>query len=554
MIVLNKTRKPLSGWTLITIACLAFYAFFFLYPILRIFANSVIDSKTGEFSLAAFTKFFSTKYYTNTIINSLKVTSAATLVTMICGTSLAYINSTISIKGRGFLNIAMIVSVLSPPFIGAYSWIVLLGRAGVITKIINLIPGVQFNGIYGFAGILLVFSVKLTPLIYLYVSGALKNMDNSLNEAAESLGCRGFGKLHMVVLPLILPTLLASGLLVFMRALADFGTPMLIGEGYRTLPVLIYNAFIGEVSRDFSFAAAVAVIVVVFTTIVFLVQKYVAGRKTIEMSALNPMVPRRVKGVKNILAHAYCYLFIALSIFPILVVFYNSFQATAGTLFVEGFSLNSYQRAFSSMLTPITNTYVFSFVALAIILVIGILFSYASVRRPSPLTSTLDTITMFPYIIPGSVLGIAMLMAFNRKPFLLSGTAIIIIAAYVVRRLPYTIRSSSAILRQISPSVEEASLSLGANSPKTFMEVTLPMMFSGVLPGAMMSWMSIISELSASIMLYVPSNSTMTIAIYTEVIRGNYGVASALSSILVASTVIMLLAFFKITGRKEIQL
>ena len=161
---------------------------------------------------------------------------------------------------------------------------------------------------------------------------------------------------------------------------------------------------------------------------------------------------------------------------------------------------------------------------------------------------------MFPYIIPGSVLGIAMLLAFNHRPLLISGTALIIIVTYVVRRLPYTIRSSNAILRQISPSVEEASLSLGASSPETFTKITVPMMISGVLPGALMSWMSIISELSASIMLYVGGTKTMTIAIYTEVIRGNYGVASALSTILSASTVIVLFLFFRITGRSEIDL
>ena len=130
----------------------------------------------------------------------------------------------------------------------------------------------------------------------------------------------------------------------------------------------------------------------------------------------------------------------------------------------------------------------------------------------------------------------------------------IIIAAYVIRRLPYTIRSSSAILHQINLNVEEASQSLGANRFETFIKVTLPMMFSGVMSGALMSWVSIISELSASIMLYVGGTKTMTIAIYTEVIRGNYGVARALSTILISSTIVVLLLVFKITGKREIEL
>ncbi len=550
---MKKRRLP-DGWTLITCLCFLFFLVFFLYPISRTLINSIYDSATGTFTLASFRKFFTKRYYTNTVFNSLRVTTLATLSTTFFGTTLAYIARTIRIRGKRVLDIVMLISVLSPPFIGAYSWIVLLGRAGVITRLINRIFGIEFAGIYGFAGILLVFTVKLSPLVYLYISGALKNLDNSLNEAAESMGCIRIRKIFRIVLPLILPTMLASALLVFMRALADFGTPMLIGEGYRTLPVLIYNSFIGEVSQDYSFASAISVIIVAFTTVIFLLQRFVSSRVNIEMSSMNPMEPKKAKGLRNVLAHAYAYVFILLELLPIIVVAFNSFQNTEGSMFVEGFSLNSYAKAFDSMGSSIVHTYVYSIIALAIILVIGVLVSYSAIRRPSPLTAVLDTITMFPYIIPGSVMGISMLLAFNHPPLLLSGTPVIIIVVYVVRRLPYTIRSSSAILKQISVAVEEAGQSLGANPARTFTKITVPMMVSGVLPGALMSWMSIISELSASIMLYVGSTKTMTIAIYTEVIRGNYGVASALSTILICTTVIVLLVFFRLTGRTEIEL
>ncbi|MFQ8582815.1 MAG: ABC transporter permease, partial [Holdemania massiliensis] len=196
----------------------------------------------------------------------------------------------------------------------------------------------------------------------------------------------------------------------------------------------------------------------------------------------------------------------------------------------------------------------YSFAAILLVVIIGVIIAYTSVRRKNKLTNVLDVISMFPYIIPGSVLGISLILAFNKKPLLLSGTALIIIMAYVIRRLPYTIRSSSAILRQIDLGVEEASQSLGANPVKTFFAVTLPMMASGILSGAIMSWLSIISELSASVMLWVTSTQTLSIAIYFQVMDGNYGVASALSSILILTTIVVLLLFFKITGKREIEL
>lgn len=170
-----RTRKwKIDGWTLITLLCFAYFAFFFIYPISRIFIGSIYDFDTGVFSLAAFQKFFSKSYYTNTIINSAKVTTTVTLLTVIFGSALAYITRTVKIRFKGALDIAMIISVLSPPFIGAYAWIVLLGRAGVVTKVFNQFFHVTLPGIYGFSGILLVFTIKMIPLVYLYVTGALK--------------------------------------------------------------------------------------------------------------------------------------------------------------------------------------------------------------------------------------------------------------------------------------------------------------------------------------------------------------------------------------------
>ncbi|MEA5017593.1 MAG: iron ABC transporter permease [Erysipelotrichaceae bacterium] len=549
-----KRKNRLDGWTIISIICFLYFAVFFIYPITRVLMSSIIDPTTNSLDFSYFTQFFARKYYTNTIINSMKVTISATLLTCIAGTTLAYITRSIKIKYKGMIDILLIISVVSPPFIGAYAWITMLGRQGMITKIINAIFGITYKGIYGFDGILLVFTIKLIPLVYLYVSGALKNMDSSLPEAAESLGAVGLRKIKDIVLPLILPTILASGLLVFMRILADFGTPKLIGEGYRTLPTLIYDSFIGDLSADKRLAATISVIVIIFTAVLFLIQRWISNRKKIEMTALRPMEPKKIKGFKNLFAHAYVYLFTLLAILPTMVVFHNSFRNTRGTIYLPGYSFNNYIRAFSSLSKTIANTYIFSFFAIILVVLIGVVIAYTSVRKKSKITNVLDVISMFPYIIPGSVLGISLILAFNKKPLLLSGTAVIIVMAYVIRRLPYTIRSSSAILRQIDLSVEEASQSLGANPRKTFFNITLPMMAPGILSGAIMSWLSIISELSASVLLWITSTQTLSIAIYFQVMDGNYGVASALSSVLIVTTIVTLLLFFKVTGRREIEL
>ena len=216
--------------------------------------------------------------------------------------------------------------------------------------------------------------------------------------------------------------------------------------------------------------------------------------------------------------------------------------------------MDSYRSAFDKMGNSIQNTLILALVALVVIVFISVLIAYITVRRANVITGGLDIATMFPYIVPGSVLGISLITAFNQKPLLLTGTGIIIIVAFTIKRMPYTIRSSAAILRQIGVSVEEASLSLGASSLKTFFKITLPMMAPGVISGAIMSWITIITELSSSILLYTGKTKTMTIAIYTEVIRGNYGVAAALSTILTAITIASIFIMFKVTGSKEISM
>lgn len=202
----------------------------------------------------------------------------------------------------------------------------------------------------------------------------------------------------------------------------------------------------------------------------------------------------------------------------------------------------------------IKNTFSLAVVAIIFVILIAVLIAYVTVRRRNVLTNSLDVVSMIPYIVPGSVMGIALLLTFNKPPLLLSGTAMILIISFVIRRLPYTIRSSAAIVHQISPSIEEAATSLGASNLKTFFKVTFPMMLPGVISGAILSWVTIITELSTTIILYTSGTRTMSVAIYTEVIRGNYGTAAALSTILTAITVISLLIFFKLTGKKEISM
>lgn len=551
---MNKKKIRWDFWTAITVVSIVVFTLFLIYPLFSLFISAFQNPDTGAFSMQNFSHFFERKYYYQSMLNSFSVTTCVTILAVIIGTALAYFMTLFKIKGKNIIEVCIIVSLLSPPFIGAYSWILIGGRSGILTTWLADAFNVDFPSIYGFGGILLVLTLKLYPFIYLYVAGAMKNIDSALIEAAESLGCSGVKKVVTIIIPLITPTILAGALMVFMNAMADFGTPMLIGEGFNVMPVMIYSEFINEVGDQANFAAAMAAIMVLITSTIFMLQKYVVNRKSFTMSSLRPMQVGEMKGAKSIIVHAGIYGLVALSMIPQIVVVYTSFLKTKGAIFVPGYSLDSYRTIFNSLGNAISNTYLFSTVAILIIVFLGMTVAYLTTRRKSWLTEVIDTLTMFPYIIPGSVLGITLLLAFNDEPMLLSGTAAIIIISLVIRRLPYTLRSSSAILYQISPSIEEASISLGASPIKTFFKVTAVMMLPGVMSGAIISWITAINELSSSVILFTGATKTMSVAIYTEVIRASYGTAAALSTILTLTTIAAMLIFFKVSGRKDVTL
>lgn len=193
----------------------------------------------------------------------------------------------------------------------------------------------------------------------------------------------------------------------------------------------------------------------------------------------------------------------------------------------------------------------FSFIAIGIIILLSMLLSYLVVRRNSKLINVIDMLVMFPYVIPGAVLGIMLIGAFNKRPLLLTGTVTIMIVSYVIRKMPFTLRSSVGILYQIEPCVEEASISLGVSPIKTFFKITAPMMVSGIVSGAILSWIQTINELSSTMLLYSGSTNTISVAIYNAVTaQANYGVATALATILTVTTIIALAVCNKLSGGK----
>lgn len=533
---------------------LGLFALFLIYPMFGILKQSVLDAD-GRLTLEQFKKFFGTPYYSGTIKNSFVVTLAVTGVTLLLGIPFAYFYSFYRLRGSKLLFVAAILCCMSAPFLGAYSWIMLLGRNGVITLFLKNALGIRLGSIYGFGGILMVQALKFFPLVFVYMNGAFKSIDNSLLEASANMGCTGVKRFFQVTVQLSMPTILAASLLVFMRAFADFGTPLLIGEGYRTFPVEIYNQYLGENGTDYHFAAAISMIAILVTALVFFLQKWATKKYNFSVNCMNPLQKRSPKGIRAVIMYLYCYGLIALALLPQIYIVYLSFRNCDGAVFKPGYSLVNYAKAAKKLLgASIGNTLLFGVVALALIILFAILIAYLVVRRPRPLNHAIDTLSMLPYIMPGSVIGIALVIAFGHKPFALTGTMAIMVIALVIRRMPYTIRSATATLQNIPVSTEEASLSLGAGKLKTFLTVTTPMMGNGIMSGAVLSWVAIVTELSSAIILYNNRTITLTMSTYVAISRGNDGLACAFAAILTGLTAVSLMLYLAVTKSEDIKL
>jgi iron(III) transport system permease protein len=544
--------KPVDGWTSVALLLTGGYLFMVVWPLVTVLFASVTNA--DGFSLDGFATFFSSRLYYGTLLNSLLVTVCVTVLAFVIAFPLAYFMTMFRIPANRTIQVLILASMMSPPFIGAYSWILLLGNNGLITRWFKDL-GLNVPSIYGFAGIVLVLTLQLVPLIFTYLMGAWRTIDVSLLEAAESMGMTGWRRAFKVITPLLLPTILGGSLLVFVRAFADFGTPMLIGQGFRTIPVLIYSSFVGEVSVDRSFAAAVAVIVIAVTLGVFLVQKFIVDRRTFSMTAMRPIEPSELSGWKGWGLYAYVYGFLVLALAPLVVVVVSSFRNTLYGQFVDGFSLRNYVTAQRDIIRYVTNTFSIGLTALVLLVIVAVLVSYLTVRRKGVLTGALDTMTMVPYVVPGLIIGIALITAFSQPPLVLTGTFAVMVLALAIRRLPYSVRSTTALMYQFSPSIEEAAVSLGASKFRTLVQVIVPALAPGIVSGAVLSWVTIITELSTTLFLYNTSTQTLSLGIYAQVIRGQLGTAAALSTILLVLTMLSLFLLMRLSGgSREIRL
>ena len=546
---MNVGRRP-DFWSGVLIVSLAVVAVLMAWPLYSIFAASVIDNRSGALTLGNFVQILGHPAYRGALFNSLIVGTGGMLGAMLLGIPLAVLTTRYVIVGRDLLATLAVLALVSPPFIGAYAWIMMLGSNGWLRALLAGI-GVELPPIYGMFGILLVFSLKFYPFVFLLTASGLGTISPSVEEAAESLGARPWRRFFRVTLPLVFPAVSSGALLAFVLSIADFGTPSIVGGKVRLLATTAFDLFTAEMGGNPGLASATSVVLIAVSMAVVVLQRWSVRRRDIAGSLLRRPVPQRLRPAAAAAANFICYAIVLAGSLPSMVVIYTSFRRTSGPVFHPGFSLDSYARIVGEVPHVIANSFTYATAAVMLIVVLGTLIGYILARRESPAAGMLDSMLLVPYIVPGVVMGLAFVVTFNVPPLQITGTATIIVLMLFIRRLPYAVRSSAAILKQIKGGIEEAAVSLGAPPWRAFLKVTLPLMLPGIMAGALMSFITAINELSSSLILYVGRTMTMPVRIYLSVLDGQFGTASALATILLAATGIAVFVVFRISDRKE---
>jgi len=531
-------------WNLTALLIFIAVIFFLVIPVTRVLTGSFQTEEGGSWTLDNFKSFSKYRTYWKSLANSISVSLAASALAIIVAVPLSFMVSRWNIAGKPFIIALSTVPLMLPSFISAFVWIILLGRAGLVTGLLRSI-GIPFESIYGHIGVTMVFALQFYPYVFLMTLSGFNTVDESIEEAGRSLGTGPIKTFLKVSMPLVLPSILSGTLLVFMTAIENFGVPMIIGEQRPFLAVQAYTEFTSEIGQHPGMAYALSVVLILVTMTSLMAQRYYLRKRNFIQSAKGRPLVKELRGRLRTLATVYCFAVVSIPLIPFFVALIISFMEMRGPVIHPNFSLQNYIYAFTHSARPIFNSYFLATMATLASIIIGVPAGYILTRRRSAIGDALDLAIMLPFTIAGTVLGIALIVMFNTGILVLTGTWMILALSYTIRKMPFIARSSSSILYQLDPSLEEASISLGVTPMKTFFKVTIRLMAAGIISGAILTWVTTISELSSTIVLQTPGWSTMTVEMFQGIISDDMGMATSFASILIVSAVIPLLIMIR---------
>jgi iron(III) transport system permease protein len=535
----------------ITVVALVFLGLFLLYPLFNVFGASFLDRAGAHFTFANYTRMLSSRFYLGSLSNSLLLGVLATLLTIALGVPLAFCLARLPIPGKSLLLALASLPLVLPSFVSAYALVLLFGRAGIITHLLRDI-GIPFSSIYGIAGMTIVFALTLFPYVVFPAVAAFKAVDVSIEEAGQNLGSSRWRTFWTVTLPVVMPAVLAGGLLVFIDVLENFGVPFVLAEDKPILAVEAYKLFVGETGGNPASAGVLGVALIVCAAIALLIQRHYLGIRRFSTAARRAPPELVVTPRLRRLASTYSWAVIVAALVPFIAIILISFTEFRGPVMHANLSFDNFRDLLKQSSRPLVNTLALSTAAAIAAAAIGVPIGFAITRFRSKISALLDVIATTPFAVAGTVLGIGLIISFNSGWLVLTGGWLILVLAWVVRKIPFNVRASAAILQQIDPSLEEASINLGVSPLMTFARLTVPLMTGAVIGGMVLTWVTVASELSSTVVLYSGPWATMTVVMFQALEGEGAGIASAAATVLIVVTVLPVALVYRLLRRHEL--
>jgi iron(III) transport system permease protein len=521
------------------LAIWAFFGVFLIYPLIRLFYDAFTTTE-GAFTLNNFGDFFTDSYYLKSLVNSLWLGGATVVTTSVLGITIAYLLLRYEFPGRRLFSYLTIIPMIMPPLVGVMGFVFIMGRAGTVNVILMDYLGFEkpINFMYGIHGVLLVETLHLFPLMTLSIVDALGKIDLSLDEAAESVGSRGLRKFWDITFPLTTPGYVSGALLVFIWTFADFATPLVVGVD----DLLASQAYLNIVQfvdrRLFKMGIVISAIMVLLAILFLIIAKKYVAIKDYSSLSYSKVERKRISAWGEVFVVVFLVAVLVFSFIPYLGIALDSFgKGWALTPIPVKYTLQYFERVAFETPKFIINSLLFSGISVVICIVVGVPVAWVMARTKLPGKDMLDSLTTLILALPGTGIGIAYMRAFrDALPFMdtaLIGMWVVIPIVLGVRRLPYTVRGTFASLLLVHKSIEEAAESVGATKSKTFRDVVAPLIWKGILVGALYSFILALQEASATLLLVIPGREMMTVGIFNFYIGGSVNEAAALGLILI---------------------
>ncbi|GAX90732.1 ABC transporter permease [Effusibacillus lacus] len=553
----NLTSKPWFVYVLISPLFLVLLGYV-VYPLYQTFMNSVLVD--GQVSLKSYSRFFSLTHTSNleALFTSIYISILSVITCGIVGVTMAFLLARYEFPGRKILSVLAMVPMAFPPLIGVLSFMFLYGESGIIPRAVKELLDLQQVPFYlkGIPGVLAVHTFTMYTYFYMTASAAIAGLDPSLEEAAYNLGANRWQVWRKVIIPMLTPAIIASSLLVFMISMASYTAPLIFGIE-RTMTMQIY---LSRTNGNLDMAATQSTILSVVSIAFLFIMRWYQGRRNYQNQSKGVSVHRtEVKSqVGRYLTMIASIIGVIILLLPILVIALISFSVDATwttQVLPPKYTVDHYIQLFTDKNTwePIRNSFEMSFVATIGNVIFGVAAAYAAARLKFKGKSLLDALIMIPWALPGTVVGINLIAAFN-EPSLFSfnqvlvGTFWIIPLAYFVRHLPLVFRSTSATFAQMDPSVEEAARNLGASWWYSFRRVVFPMALGGILAGTLLAFVQGIGEFVASILLFTVNSRPISVEIFQRMYSFEFGTACAYGVLQIILIIIVLFLTRRFSG------